>query len=272
MRTSRLSVGWLVTAVIAGDVVAGAGWGATVRGATPAPTATPTEAVAPTATPATTDTPAPSVEIDCDTTFAKVVGDGRVVPGESIRIRFAGFGPVESLTIMWVDIELPEQPIGTATAAPDGSGTADVLVPADAPMREATVQVRGDICDANADIVVLGSPDSIDIDDATPYPGQIVTVTTGGFGPYEGASLSIDTAPTQDECFPRECRFLAFGTTSELGAVTLRGRIPRDIEGGSHRLWVTSTQVEGISDDYRSIDIMVGPGATVPPTDTEPAD
>lgn len=43
MRTSRLSVGWLFTTVIAGAVLAGAGWGATVRGATPTQTPTPTE-------------------------------------------------------------------------------------------------------------------------------------------------------------------------------------------------------------------------------------
>ena len=268
MRTSRPSFRWLATAVIAGVIVGGGGWGASVRGATPTPTAAPTGTVAPTATP--TESPAPPADIDCDATFAEVVGDARVVPGERIRVRFGGFAPGASLTIVWVDIDLPERSIGTATAASDGSGAADVLVPADAPMREATVQVRSDLCAAAADIVVLGSADSIDIDDDTPFAGQVVTVTTGGFGPQEAASLSIDDAPTQGECFPRPCRFLAFATTSEAGAVTLRGRIPRDTRRGVHRLWVTSTEIEGISDDYRSIQIRVGPGATVPPTDTEP--
>lgn len=272
MRTSRRSTRWLVIAVVAAAMAAGGGWAASAHGATPTPTDTPTETPVPTEapTPTATPTPAPRAEIDCDATIAEVVGDGRVVPGENFQIRFAGFAPGASLTIVWVDIDLPEQSIGTATASPDGSGIADVVVPADAAIQEASVQVRGDQCAASADIVVLGSPDSIDIDDATPSPGQVVTVTASGFGPHEVASLSIDSAPTQGECFPRECQFLAFGTTSAAGAVTLRGRIPRDAQRGSHRLWVTSTQIEGISDDYRSIEIFVGLGATVPPTDTEP--
>jgi hypothetical protein len=224
---------------------------------------------APTETPAPTQTPAPPPQDDCEETFAEVVGDGRVVPGEAIQIRFGGFAPDAALTIVWVDIDLPERQVGAATADPDGSGTADVLVPADAPPRQADVDVRSDVCQASAWVIVVGSADSIDIDDDTPVPGQLVTVSTGGFGFHEGASLSIDSAPTQGECFPRDCVFLAFGETSGVGAVSLRGRIPRETSPGRHRLWVTSTDLEGFADDYRSIDITVRPG-TVPPTDTEP--
>jgi hypothetical protein len=232
-----------------------------------APSASPTDAPSP--TPSPTASPTASAAIQCDEPLAEVDGDDTLVRGDTVRVRFSGFTPNVNVRLDFRELTGDvNRTIGTAPADGAGNGVVEGVVPTDAPVDEAELRVIGDDgCLAYLYFWVLGSPDTISIDDDTVMPGQRVTVTAGGFLPNGDALLSIDNAPTQGECIPR-CLYLAMSQTNGVGSVVFRARIPRHISAGRHVLWVTGGHLNGISDAYQSIEITVGAGSTMPPTDT----
>jgi hypothetical protein len=120
---------------------------------------------------------------------------------------------------------------------------------------------------ADAPFAVVPSFRSITIDDHTVIPGQRVTLKAGGFMGNGHVVVSIDTFPTQGECWPHPCRFLATATTSAIGSVVIRVEIPRDTTPGAHSLWVSGYMAGGEVEDSLGVDITVV-GGTLPPTDT----
>ncbi len=241
---------------------------------TATPTPTPTETPAPTATPVPTATPAPTgtpPDPVCDTTFARAPVD-HIVRGGTVRIRFEGFAPGSVVTLLygewWPD--LAERPIGTGTAGNDGDGVVDGLIPVDASIGETQLRVVSLDCSAYVYILVIGSPEVMQIDDDTVVPGQRVTVTAGGFLPKSRVHLTIDTHPTQGECWPHPCRQIGrFAWTSANGSVVIHTRIPSDIAPGVHGLFANGYSPDGMSDVTVGTEITVVPTSTLPPTDTE---
>ena len=57
-------------------------------------------------------------------------------------------------------------------------------------------------------------------------------------------------------------------STSSTGSVVTHVRIPRDTTPGPHSVWVSGYLADGMREDSFGVDILVGPGATLPPTDT----
>jgi hypothetical protein len=109
------------------------------------------------------------------------------------------------------------------------------------------------------------------VDDETVRPGQVVTVRAGGFQPRTTVFITIDTHPTQGECWPRPCRQLGgFHGTSAVGSVVIRVRIPSDVAPGVHGLFTNGYSPSGeIYDLTVGTQItVVGPSGTLPPTDT----
>ncbi|WP_147252403.1 hypothetical protein [Blastococcus sp. TF02A-30] len=99
---------------------------------TPAPTGRPT---APGETPVPSAAPRPTAE--------------RVAPGAAVTVRVAGFEPGERVTIGLAGSDVV---IGEATAAADGSVTAEVLIPEQADLGPAALAVVGDRSAAVADV------------------------------------------------------------------------------------------------------------------------
>ena len=244
---------------------------------TPTPTATPEPTLAPTPTPTSvpepTTTPSlpepPSIVcesgwVNAETTYVHV--------GGPVRVPISGFPPNVAVT-MFVgsifDIGVGQPEIGTGMT--DGHGAAMVtgIVPTDARAGEQSVTVKAsDDCWAEAFVVISLSPLGITIDEETVMPGQRVTVRAGGFLPKGHVVITIDTFPTQGECWPRPCRVLGMASTSSTGSVVTHVRIPRDTTPGPHSVWVSGYLADGMREDSFGVDILVGPGATLPPTDT----
>ncbi len=186
-----------------------------------------------------------------------------------MRVRFVGFAPNADVTLLLMDWSADVTvEIGSGTADAQGSGVVQGVIPADAPIGETQLDVVSGECIANAYVVVLGSPEQVTVDDDTVIPGQRVTLRAGGFTVNGHVLVSIDTYPTQGECWPRPCRFLGTARTSAVGSVVVHVRIPRDTAPGAHSLWVSGYMAGGDREDSLGVDIMVGPGVTLPPTDT----
>jgi hypothetical protein len=228
--------------------------------ATPTPTSTPTATPSPTETPSPTQTP-------CQEAFAQVDGGDLVVRGDIVRVRFVGFAPNAGVTLMVLSADVTVQ-IGAGTADAQGRGVVQGVIPAETPIGVTQLDVVSDQCIANAYVVILGSPEQVTIDDDTVIPGQRVTLRAGGFMENGHVVVSIDTFPTQGECWPRPCRYLGTGTTSAVGSVVIHVRIPRDTAPGEHSLWVSGYMAGGEREDSLGVDITVV-GGTLPPTDTE---
>jgi hypothetical protein len=162
--------------------------------------------------------------------------------------------------------EISERPIGTSEADANGNGIVDGLVPDDAPIGEASLRVLADGCVAYTYFVVLGSEAKVNVDDATVVAGQRMTVSAGGFAPNAPLLLSIDSAPTQGECFPEPCHYLGEARASDLGSAVFHVRLPLDTSPGKHRLWVSGDVPEVITEVSLGVDITVV-GADLPSTD-----
>jgi hypothetical protein len=122
-------------------------------------------------------------------------------------------------------------------------------------------------CSWSTYFIVLGSPLVISVDDDTVRRGQLVTVRAGGFLPGSPASAFINGGGVQEEC--PGCNFLRTVTTSSLGSVVMRVRIPHSISLGAHHLGVHGYDLDVAGDIYLIADIMVSGAGTVPRTDTE---
>jgi hypothetical protein len=190
-----------------------------------------------------------------------------------VRVRFEGFAPNSAVTLVFGPWEpdVADRPIGSGTTDANGKGVVDGRIPADAPIAETELRVLSSDCIAYAWTVVIGSPETMSVDDDTVVPGQIVTVTASGFVPHTNVFLTIDTHPSQGECWPHPCRRVGdFAQTSAVGSVVMRVRIPTDVAPGVHGLYAN-----GYTPDSNAYDLTVGthitvvPASTLPPTDTQ---
>jgi hypothetical protein len=221
-------------------------------------------------------TPAPST-FACDIPGVQVHGINHIVRGDSVQARFDGFAPNSAVTLALGDWEpdVADRVIGDGIADANGTGLVEGVIPADSPIGEDVLRVISGDCSAFDWLVVIGSPEAMSVDDETVAPGQLVTVTAGGFVPHTSVFLTIDTYPTQGECWPHPCRQIGgFGRTSSVGSVVIRVRIPADVTPGVHGLFTN-----GYTPDSNIYDLtvgtrirVVGASGTLPPTDTEPID
>jgi len=172
------------------------------------PTALPTPAPSASPTPAPTDPPSPSQApqptptaspraFDCEESFARVDGNEHIVRGEMVRVGYEGYAPGSEVTLVFVDFsDMVERPIGQGTAARDGTGRIAGVVPPDSTIGQAELQIVSGECWSHVYFVVIGSPETMRVDDPTVVPGQRVTVTARGFQPDSPpSSLSTPTRP-----------------------------------------------------------------------------
>ena len=239
--------------------------------ATPAPTTTPKPTPTPTATPAPTSTPTATAVpvVGCQNPWATAYPHDHIVRGEAVRVAFHDFEPDGGVTLLFV--AQTKTAIGTGNADAQGEGVVEGLIPADTPIGEAEMQVVGAHCIAYTSLLVIGSAAAMTVDDDTPVPGQVVTISAGGFAIESPIEISIDRYPIQGECYPRACRFIGTGSADTLGHVVMQVRIPRDVKPGTHHLYATGYSPDGISDFTVGVAIHVaGATGTLPPTDTAP--
>jgi hypothetical protein len=233
----------------------------------PTPTADPTPAPIPTGSPAPPSIACDSGWVDAEETYVHV--------GGPVRVPITGFPantPVTMLLGSVYDFGLPQ--IGAGMTNAHGATTVTGVIPVDAPSGEQTVTIKAsDECWAEAFIVVSLSPIGITVDDKTVTQGQSVTVRAGGFQPNYHVVITLDTFPTQGECWPHPCRVLAVVGTSSIGSMVASVEIPRDIKVGRHSLWVSGFFADGMREDSLGVEIMVvGATGTLPPTDTAPSE
>ena len=244
--------------------------------ATPAPTSTPTSTPGPTQTAAPTETPAPTgtpspADADCDETFAQTYPFDHVVRGESARIELTAFEPNAVVAISLYQWTGDPTSIGTGQVDAEGHGVLRVLIPRTTPMGDAELQIASEHCIAYSRILVLGSSETMTIDDDSVLPGQVVVLTADGFRANRRVGLTIDNHPVQGECYPRQCRLIGQGEADAIGVAVIRLRIPGDIRPGKHRLFATGYSPDDFGSDLTDgvAITVVGATGTLPPTDTE---
>jgi len=82
---------------------------------------------------------------------------------------------------------------------------------------QAELQVVGAHCIAYTYLLVIGSAEAMTVDDDTPIPGEVITISAGGFATESPIEISIDRYPIQGECYPRACRFIGVGSADAVG-------------------------------------------------------
>jgi hypothetical protein len=238
--------------------------------ATPDPTADPT--ATPTSTPDPTTTPSPTaMPIVCDPSFVEA-DPFLVQTGGRVRVSISGYPPNTAVTMHLGSIwDFDQLEIGTGVTDSHGAAIVSGVIPTDAPTGEGHVTVKAsDECFSEAYMLISRSRWGVTVDDDTVVPGQRVTLTAGGFIEQGRVNVTIDTYPTQGECWPHPCRYLGSGTASSLQSVAIPVRIPRDTSPGPHFLWVTGFFTDGTTEDSFGVEIAVaGASGTLPPTDTE---
>jgi hypothetical protein len=225
----------------------------------------------PSASLAPTVSPSASTGFVCESPSAQLdpSDEDHILRGATVKVRFEGLAPNSVVTLVFMDWSrgVSERPIGTAETDTTGKGAVEGVLPSDAPIGEAELQVvAADGCYASAYIVVLGSEAAVSVDDDTVRLGQLVTITAGGFLPQQTVSAFINGGGVQEEC--PGCHWLATARTTADGSVVVRVLIPRDTSLGAHHLGVHGTALDGVGDQYLVADITVRAGS-LPPTDTD---
>ena len=222
-------------------------------------------------TPAPTSTPTPTPVDGCQDPWATAYPHDHVVRGEAVSVAFHDFEPSGGVTLLFVaqDAAQTTTAIGTGDADAQGEGVVKGVIPAAAPIGEAELQVVGAHCIAYTYLLVIGSAEAMTVDDEAPVPGQVITISAGGFATESPIEISIDRYPIQGECYPRACRFIGVGSADPVGRVAMHVRIPGDVKPGTHHLYATGYSPDGISDFTVGVEIRVaGATGTLPPTDT----
>ena len=248
-------------------ILAAAGTAQVASQETPAPS--PSEPGA-TASPEPTMSPSSSPVIACE--FPNANAESSEIPrGGSVRVAISEFPPNVAVSLWfgsYYDLG-SRPPIGAGTTDDQGAGIAVGVIPSDAPWGENYITVKAsEECWAEAFIVVLLSPRAISVDDDTVRPGQLVTISAGGFAPNHPVSAFLGAGGVQEDC--PGCIWLESGRTSARGSVVIRVRIPRDTPLGPQHLGVHGLAPDGIGDLYVVTDITVVAAGTLPPTDTAP--
>jgi hypothetical protein len=191
------------------------------------------------------------------------------LPGGTVHVAIRDFPPDTAVSVTFLSLSDPvERPIGSTVTDQHGKAGIDVVIPADAGWSDSTVRVRtNEGCYADADLIVLPSHAEVSIDDDSVVPGQLVTLTGGGFVPEEAVAVFLDGDPRDALC---RCRELATGRTTAVGTATVSVRIPRDIAPGRHDLLLIGPAfVDATIDLGLLVRVTVGAVGTTPPTDTE---
>jgi hypothetical protein len=233
---------------------------------TAGPTATPTSAPEPTTTPSPTESP-----VVCEPTFLEA-DPFFVQTGGRVRVSISGFPPNIRVLMFFGSIwDIGQPQIGTGVTDSHGAAIVTGVIPTDAPAGEGHVTVKAsDECFAEAYMLISRSRWGVTVDEDTVMPGQRVTLMAGGFIEQGRVNATIDTYPTQGECWPHPCRYLGWGRASSVGSVVIPVRIPRDTSPGPHSLWVSGFLSDGMREDSFGVEItVVGATGTLPPTDTE---
>lgn len=271
MRTNRRSLGTTAVAVslllLSGSSVV---WSAAPDPSAVSPESTASASAPPSAAePASPETPP---DTPCEPTSVRVDPE-YAIRGQTVRVDVTGFLPNVPIASWLGDQYDPESkpPIGTGTTDASGAGVIVGVVPVEAEVGEHNVTVwANDECVAFAWLMVSLSARAIGIDDETVLPGQSVTVTVGGFMADGRVDLSIDSAPTQGECWPEPCLYLGYAMASDVGSASIAARIPDDTSRGTHTLWVSGWAPDAMTEFNLGIDItVIGASGTLPPTDTE---
>ncbi len=188
-----------------------------------------------------------------------------------MRVPITGFPPNAPVAMYFGTVfEIVGPPIGASTTDDQGAAVVAGVIPDDAPEGETDVTVwASEECFVFAFVIVSLSPLGVRIDDDDVLAGQPVTLTAGGFLARSPVIVTFDSAMTQGECYPVQCRVLRSVRASAVGSAVIRLRIPRDASPGPHQLWVNGASADGLSEFSMRVDIRVVGGSTLPPTDAE---
>jgi hypothetical protein len=204
--------------------------------------------------------PLASVEVACQEPFTNLVpveGD-KVLPGTPVRVRLEGFPPNVAVTLSMSPVgeASPGTTIGGTATDQQGAGFVQGVIPADTPYGDASIwALTGAGCGSESQIVVVGSFEQISIDDDTVEPGQLVTITAGGFAPDDGVGLYLDGDPRDAT---NTTGPLGGAEADDRGSVVVRARIPDDISPGAHYLLLSGSSFDGIADLGLVVQITVG--------------
>jgi hypothetical protein len=191
------------------------------------------------------------------------------LPGGTVHVAIMAFPPNTAVSLTFLSLSDPvERAIGSTVTDEQGEAAIDVVIPPDAGWSDSTVRVRtNEGCYADGDLIVLPSHAEVSIDDDSVVPGQLVTLTGGGFVPEEAVAVFLDGDPRDALC---RCRELATGRTTAVGTATLTARIPRGTTPGRHQLLLIGPAFVDPTIDLGLVaQITVAAVGTVPPTDTE---
>jgi len=147
-------------------------------------------------------------------------------------------------------------PIGGATTDQQGGGFVQAVIPPESPHGDASIWVlTREGCGAETLIVLVGSLERISIDDDTVVPGQLVTITAGGFDPEGGASVYLDGDPRDAANLAPQ---IGGAEADAQGSVVVSVRIPDDVSPGAHYLVLSGDSFDGTSDLGLVVQITVG--------------
>ena len=155
-----------------------------------------------------------------------------------MRVPITGFPPNTPVTMWFGSVfDIVGPPMGAGTTDDQGAGLVAGVIPEDAPEGETDVTVfASEACFVFAFVIVSLSPLGVSIDDDAVVAGQLVTLTAGGFLARTPVIVTFDSAITQGECYPVQCRVLRSVRASAVGSAVIRTRIPRDASLGPHQL------------------------------------
>jgi hypothetical protein len=192
------------------------------------------------------------------------------LPGGTVHVAIMGFPPDTPVTLTFISLSDPglERGLGLATTDAQGDAAIDVVIPLDARWGDSSVRVTtSDGCYAETGLIVLPSHAEVSIDDDSVVPGQLVTLTGGGFVPEEAVAVFLDGDPRDALC---RCRELATGRTTAVGTARVSVRIPGETAPGRHDLLLIGPAFVDPTIDLGLVaHVIVAAVGTTPPTDTE---
>lgn len=180
------------------------------------------------------------------------------MPGSAVRVRIQGFPPNTAVTLRFQPVfdTAQSRPIGSGTTDQQGNGVVDGVIPPDAPFGDVALSVTtGAQCEARTSMTVVGSEESIRINDATVVPGQQVMITASGFAPHSTAVVYLDGDARDALCI---CHELVSGLADELGVVRIVVRIPGNVSRGAHSLTLNGDSFDADHELGLTVRIKVG--------------
>jgi hypothetical protein len=179
------------------------------------------------------------------------------IPGTPITVRIREFPPTTVVTLRIGSVFGDDvgPPIGTAMTDAAGVAMVSGVIPADTPFGDTSVSVTvAEVCGAEAALSVVGSVESVGIDDDTVRPGQSVTLTASGYQPGDSIVVILD-----GDAYDLDSTGFELGSApaDKLGYARIVVRIPRDISAGRHFLTANGYSFDGTSDLFQAVNIKV---------------